>query len=101
MKIIALKLTKGAFTKVRTNQLARLPIKKINSFKEKDLSESIAIEVDAMLILNEQWISASLPEKIERLEQKANYIDQKINQLVYQLYALTDEEIKIIEKGAV
>jgi len=34
----------------------------------------------------------------EYLQRKCDSIDKQINQLVYQLYGLTEEEIKIVEE---
>lgn len=78
IKKIAFDLTEGAFTKVRTNQLGRLPIpaydKKISSLVDKIL--------------------------LEKQEDKdTKVIENQIDQLVYQLCELTEEEIKIIENS--
>jgi hypothetical protein len=40
---------------------------------------------------------AKLPEKIEQLKSRIAHSEDKINQLVYELYELTPEEVKIIE----
>jgi len=42
---------------------------------------------------------ATLPEQKEHLKARIAYTDKKIDQLVYQLYGLTEEEIKIVEGG--
>ena len=47
---IAFDLTEGAFTKVRTNQLARLPLPKI----EGDVDERLSLLADTMISLNSQ-----------------------------------------------
>ena len=38
-----------------------------------------------------------LPDEKERLQRQITSTDHQIDTLVYQLYALTDEEIKIVE----
>jgi hypothetical protein len=53
--------------------------------------------VDLLLKLNAELPEAKLPEKIEQLKSRIAYSEDKINQLVYELYGLTEEEIKIIE----
>jgi len=35
--------------------------------------------------------------KISQLESKIDYCETRINEIVYQLYDLTEEEIKIVE----
>jgi len=39
-----------------------------------------------------------LPDKLEQLKARIRYTDDKINKLVYSLYGLSEEEIKIIER---
>lgn len=40
---------------------------------------------------------SKLLSKIEQLQGKTDYRDNKIDEIVYQLYGLTAEEIKIVE----
>ena len=53
-----------------------------------------------MLSLNERLkeIKDDLAEKV-KIEKEIRDTDEIINKLVYNLYGLTDEEIKIIEDG--
>ena len=53
--------------------------------------------VETMLQLNKDLQAATLPEQKEQIQQRINYTDKKIDQLVYQLYDLTEEEIKVVE----
>jgi hypothetical protein len=41
--------------------------------------------------------NVKLNSKMQQIEAKIDYIETKINKLVYQLYELTEEEIKIVE----
>jgi adenine-specific DNA-methyltransferase len=59
-----------------------LPIKKIDKLKQKDFSEL----VDKILLIKKNNPSADTTE-----------IENQIDQLVYQLYELTEEEITIVE----
>lgn len=43
---------------------------------------------------------AKNPNDKTRLEREIETADRQIDQLVYELYALTEEEIKIVEKAA-
>ncbi|EOG3999016.1 class I SAM-dependent DNA methyltransferase [Campylobacter coli] len=65
--------------------LEKLPIPKINSKNEKLANELISL-VDEILKAKEQDKNANTQE-----------LENKINSLVYKLYNLTEEEIKIIE----
>jgi len=53
--------------------------------------------VDQLLKLNEEKSSEKLQTKITQLKGKIDYCEQRINEIVYQLYDLTEEEIKIVE----
>ncbi|EHF4533065.1 class I SAM-dependent DNA methyltransferase, partial [Campylobacter coli] len=65
--------------------IERLPIPKINSKNEKLANELINL-VDEILKAKEQDKNVNTQE-----------LENKINSLVYKLYNLTEEEIKIIE----
>jgi len=64
---------------------------------EKQLHDEIVKLVDTMLLLNQQKQTATLPEQINQLEQRIEHTDDANNKKVYQLYGLTEEEIKIVE----
>ncbi|EAK2075476.1 class I SAM-dependent DNA methyltransferase, partial [Campylobacter jejuni] len=66
-------------------KIERLPIPKINSKNEKLANELINL-VDEILKVKEQDKNANTQE-----------LENKTNSLVYKLYNLTEEEIKIIE----
>jgi hypothetical protein len=53
--------------------------------------------VDELFILNQQKQTTTLPEKIEQLNRRIGYTDEKINNLLYELYGLSEEEIGIVE----
>ena len=45
--------------------------------------------------------TATLPNQIEQIKSMIGYCEDKINEIVYGLYGLTEEEIKMIEKWCV
>ncbi len=79
--------------------LEKIWIKKIDlsNTAEKALDNEIVRLVDSILTLNQQKETTALPEKIEQLNQRIAYTDEKINKLVYELYGLGEEEIGIVE----
>lgn len=84
--ILQISDTTGAGDLMLNNQsLERLSIPKINSKNEKIADELISL-VDEILKAKEQNKNANTQE-----------LENKINSLVYKLYNLTEEEIKIIE----
>jgi type I restriction-modification system DNA methylase subunit len=57
--------------------------------------------VEQMLSLHKQFAASKTPDEKTRLQRHIDATDQQINQLVYELYGLTEEEIKIVEVEAV
>ena len=51
-----------------------------------------------MLDLHKELAAAKTPAAQTALQRQLDATDRQIDQLVYQLYALTDEEIKIVEE---
>ncbi len=77
----------GIEGELKTNNLEKIPIPKITP-KNQELADKIIVLVDKILQTKEK-------------DPKANTqgLEKEIDALVYQLYHLTDEEIKIIEDG--
>ncbi len=77
----------GIEGELKTNNLEKIPIPKITPQNQK-LADKITVLVDKIL-------------KSKEKDPKANTqkLEKEIDALVYQLYNLTDEEIKIIEDG--
>ncbi len=87
-------------TNITLSDLESLPIKPINFKKsvEKKSHDEIVKQVNQLLFLNEELISEKLQTKVEQLKRRAEHCEEKINQLIYQLYELTPAEINIIEE---
>jgi len=89
----------GAFIKARIFHYQQLPIKTID-FKDKfqvDSHNEIAKLVDQLLKLNKEIGEQKLETKRNQIQSKIDYCESRINEVVYQLYGLTKEEIKIAE----
>ncbi|EAH7501468.1 class I SAM-dependent DNA methyltransferase [Campylobacter coli] len=84
MKNISSSLGEGAFRWIK-QYIEKLPIPKINS-KNKNIANELVNSVDEILKAKEQDKNANTQE-----------LESKINSLVYKLYNLTEDEIKIIE----
>lgn len=87
------------FPEIRIYELASLPIKQINKLQAESKKEIVKY-VDLLLKLHEELKEIKLQSKVEQIKQRIEHGEEKINQLVYELYELTPEEIKIIEGGA-
>jgi len=53
--------------------------------------------VDRMLDLHKKLRNVKTPHEKETLQRQIDATDQQIDRLVYELYELTEEEIKIVE----
>ena len=55
--------------------------------------------VERMLDLHKRLTKAKVPDDKTRLQRQINTTDKQIDKLVYDLYNLTEEEIKIVEQS--
>ena len=55
--------------------------------------------VDSMLTLHKQLAEAKSVAQKEIIQRQIDSTDKEIDQIVYELYGLTKEEIKIVEGG--
>ena len=82
-----------AFPQIKVGQLKSLPIK-IES--EKKQAEIIKLVLQ-LLKFNSEKQQTHTPDKLNQLEARIKYTDDKINQLVFDLYGLNEEERGIVE----
>lgn len=87
------------FPEIRIYELASLPIKLIDKSQIESQKEIIKC-VDLLLKLHEELRETKLQTKIDQIKQRIEHSEEKIDQLVYELYNLNGEDIKIIEGGA-
>ena len=89
------------FPQIKVTEFKQLPIRTIdfNNPKEKAVHDKLVSLVDRMLELHKK--KNSLPPSVERekVEREIAVTDEKIDDIVYELYEVTEEERKIIEKG--
>jgi len=79
--------------------LSGLPIKQINFYDpaEKAAHDKMVSLVEQMLELHKCLTSAQTPQEKEMLSREIESTDGQIDRLVYSLYGLTEEEIRIVE----
>ncbi len=89
------------FAEVKVINLKKIPIHII------DFNDAISVArhdrivslVEQMLSLNKQLQEAKTPHEKTILQRRVETTDQQINTLVYDLYGLNEEEIKIVEES--
>jgi len=84
-----------ALAQVKKQHVEQLPVPK-NVTKEQE-TEIIKL-VDQLLQLNQELQTATLPNQIEQIKSRIEYCEDKINEIVYELYGLSKEEIKIVDR---
>ena len=90
---------KSLFPKIKKEQLECVPIRRINFSNATDKSshDYIVKLVEQMLETKQKLSIVKTEGEINRLESLCTSLDRKIDEAVYELYGLTEEEIKIVE----
>lgn len=90
---------KSLFPKIKKSQIESIPIPKIDFTKpaEKQKHDEMVKLVDTMLALHKELPKAKLPADKEEIQQRIDHTDRRIDKLVYELYGLTEEEIRVVE----
>jgi len=88
---------------VGTNELDILPYRPIDFADPADVEKhnQMVTLVDLMLSLHEQRAAERNPNTIRHLDEDITSTGRRIDQLVYKLYGLSAEEIKLVERQAV
>ncbi|MFZ2807555.1 MAG: N-6 DNA methylase [Desulfosalsimonadaceae bacterium] len=89
----------GGFYEYKPMYIQQIPIAvpDMNKQQDKHIHDQISSLVKKMLELNKQLQTSKLPHEKNVMKSQIETTDNQINQLVYQLYGLTAEEIQIIE----
>lgn len=94
--------SKSTFQKILIQNARRFPIRTINFSDSTDKSRhnKMVKLVDRMFDLHKQLSKAKTPHDREVLQRQIDATDRQIDQLVYELYELTEEEVSLIEGTA-
>jgi hypothetical protein len=89
----------GGFLAINMGQLAKLPIRLIDEKNKSDNAQrdKMLQLVDQMLALHAKLAAMKPGHGRTVIQRQIAATDQQIDQLVYQLYGLTDEEIALVE----
>ena len=90
---------RGGFYTVGRIYLETFPIPAIDKANPSSIAkhDRMVSLVDRMLSLHKQLSETRTPHEQTSLKRQIEATDHQINSLVYELYGLTEEEIKIVE----
>jgi len=94
---------RGGYLAANKQFIEQLPIRTINfdDPKEKAQHDKLVLLVEQMLELHKKHHDAKMERDKELYERQIKVVDAQIDQLVYELYGLTEEEVKVVERGGV
>ncbi len=94
-------ILRGGYFTFKTKYLENFPIPNLDLSKSSDKKkhDELVSLVDNMLETQKKLQSSKTEADKKLYQKKANAIDKKIDSIVYELYGLTDEEIKIVEES--
>ena len=92
----------GGYYKFSSPYLKKLPIRRINFSNQNDKAKhnKMVKLVERMLDLHKKLTAAKVPDEKTQLQRQITATDSQIDNLVYDLYSLTPEEIKIVEENS-
>ena len=81
------------FPQIMIRDILQFPIPNIDKKNDTEMNKL----VEQLLKLNEEIQTVTLDSRRQQIQGKIDYCENRINEIVYQLYGLTEEEIKIVE----
>ena len=89
----------GGYYAYNKQYIEKIPIKNIDCNKGKSQHDKVVSIVDQMIQAQKECQSAKSDTDKNVWEKKIDLLDKQIDNLVYELYKLTPEEIKIVEES--
>lgn len=74
-----------------------MPLIDLNNKQDKEMHDKMVALVDSIIALNKKLAVEKNPNAVTMVSRQINSIDRQIDKLVYQIYNLDENEIKIIE----
>ena len=97
--LVSNKIVAGTFPRLTVRDIKKLPIPELTPNNNQNHDKIVAL-VEKMLALHQQLSAAKTPQDTTLLQRQIAATDHQIDQLVYQLYGLTDEEIALVESSS-
>ncbi|MDP4230118.1 MAG: N-6 DNA methylase [Bacteroidota bacterium] len=92
---------KNIFPKLNPEDIKALPIPNFDATRSSDkLRHDELVSLVEQMLSSKQYLAATNRDaERDQIERKCEYLDSQIDKLVYALYGLTAEEIRIVEHG--
>lgn len=92
---------RGGYFRFKTNYLKPFPVKRIDVSSTEDIviHDKIVRLVNNSLTVHNTKENSKTPQEKKNLERQIAATDKQIDRLVYELYGLTEDEIKIVEES--
>ncbi len=89
----------SGYTRFNARSLARLPIPllDLSDRVSRGLYEQLVSQVQSMIVLRRQLANARAEHEKTLTRRQIDVSENKIDELVYELYSLADDEIKLVE----
>ncbi|MEA2045295.1 MAG: TaqI-like C-terminal specificity domain-containing protein [Euryarchaeota archaeon] len=96
------KFQRVIFPQFKVNELSMFPIRPIDFSDPEDVirHDQMVELVNRMLELNKKLAEANTGHEKTLLQRQIDATDRQIDRLVYELYDLTEEEVKIVEEAS-
>lgn len=93
---------RGGYMALNRQYIEKIPIPLLNFENLNDVKkhERMVKLVNQMLELNKKLAGSKVPDEKQLFQRQIDAIDKQIDNLVYDLYDLTDDEIQIIEQSS-
>jgi len=78
---------------IMIRDILQFPVPVIDNKNDIELNKLVA----QLIKLNEEKAETKLQSKVSQIESKIDYCENRLNEIVYQLYELTEDEIKMVE----
>jgi len=90
---------RGGFYVFKTNYLKPFPIHTIDFSNPEEVvqHDKLVALVESMLELQKKYHEARMERDKELYERRIRIVDAQIDRLVYELYGLTEDEVKVVE----
>lgn len=89
---------RGGYFSYESRFIRNLPIQTLDSIAKSQHDKMVEL-VDRMLDLHKKLGAATIPGDRTQIERQIATTDREIDKLVYELYGLTEDEIKIVEES--